>query len=80
MYRLYIRAVATNSEGGESILLGQSLELQPHYIYNDRSAIDWSIEINRKLRSVRNIHPGGPVTGKMMLDQRQHWLLVDVNE
>ncbi len=78
-YRLHVRPISADSEGGESILLGQSLELLPHYIYNDRSAIDWSVEINKKLRSIRDIHPGSPIKGKVMLDQHQHWVLVDVD-
>ena len=80
LYRAYVRTISTDSEGGESILLGQSVELLPHYIYNDRSGIDWSVEINRKLRSIRDIHPGSPVRGKVMLDQHQHWVLVDVDQ
>ena len=78
LYRLYVRTITTTSEGGESLLLGESVELTPHYVFNDLSGIDWAIEINRKLRSVRDIHPGSPIRGTVMLDQHQHWILVDV--
>jgi hypothetical protein len=78
LYRLYVRTVSTASEGEESITPGQLIELLPHYVYNDHSLIDWSIEINRKLRSVRDAHPGSPVQGKVMIDQAGHWLLVGI--
>ena len=77
-YRLYVRIASTNAAGEESITAGQLMVVIPHYVYNDHSLIDWSIDINNKLRSLRNIHPGSPLEGRVMINQRQQWLLVGV--
>ena len=78
MYKLHARTVSTAAQGQESIADGQLIELLPRYIYDTQNRIDWSIAINKRLRALRDSHPGSPINGTMMLNQRQEWLLINV--
>ena len=78
-YRLIVRITsATAGEGEEVPTSGQRLELTPGFIVSEDSTIDLTNSRNARLYSLRGASPGKLISGSVLRDRQQHWVLIDL--
>ena len=78
-YRLIVRIdSATAGEGVEVPTSGQRLELTPGFVVSEDSTIDLTNPRNARLYSLRAALPGKSISGSVLRDRRQRWVLIDL--
>src|ERR1041385_3890316 len=82
MYTLFVRLdSAVAIEGMDSpAVQGQWLTLSPGYVLDEKGQIDRSNERNKRLMSLRSLKQGDQFKGRITLEKKNGWVLVDVEQ
>ena len=82
MYTLFVRLdSAVAIEGMDSpAVQGQWLTLSPGYVLDEKGHVDRSNDRNKRLMSLQSSKQGDQFKGKITLEAKKGWVLVDVEQ
>jgi hypothetical protein len=76
-YTLRVTIISAVSQDGEGLTSGQEIELLPSYKESAVTAVDLTIERNKRLHALRHAAPGTRIAGTIVQDAHARWVLID---